>query len=218
MSENRLKIEDNEEYARKLTDIVRVWLDRPRNGIHVSDLLFPRASYFNKISPQPLTDREVGYFIAGRGHHEIVESLNGDKRFREKTVTWNGIEGTIDFLDKVPTEIKTTRSQSTATPDKLSKHYLDQLGYYCAMMDSNIGRLIIFYLGARETDPDGKRIMTPKFKVFDINYPDLEGIKKDMLSRKDLLVKAVETKDFTSLPKCPEWKCTDCKYRDKCIV
>lgn len=218
MDEKTLKIEDNEEYARKLTDTVRTWLDKPRNGIHVSDLLFPRATYFSKISPQPLSDKEVGFFVAGRAHHEVIEALAGEKRFREQTVKWNGIEGNIDFIEDIPTEVKTTRAQTVATPEKLSKHYLDQLGYYCAMMNSNIGRLIIFYLGARETASDGKRIMTPKFKVFDIKYPDLEMIKKEMLRRKDILIEAVETRNFNSLPKCPEWKCIDCKYGDKCVV
>ncbi|MCG2717236.1 MAG: PD-(D/E)XK nuclease family protein [Nanoarchaeota archaeon] len=217
MSENGLKIEDNDAYAKCLTDTLRVWLDKPRNGIHVSDLLFPRATYFSKISPQPLTDKEVGYFVAGRAHHEVIEALAGNKRFRENTVTWNGIEGNIDFIENVPVEIKTTRAQTVASPEKLNKHYLDQLGYYCAMTDSNNGRLVIFYLGARETASDGKRVMTPKFKVFDIKYPDLESIRKDMISRKDLLMNAVKTKDFTSLPKCPEWKCGSCKYRDKCV-
>ena len=57
---------------------VKAWLTkRPRSqdGWHVSDLLYPRKAYFQRLDPKPMTDVQAGYFIAGHGHHHVVEAI-----------------------------------------------------------------------------------------------------------------------------------------------
>ncbi len=211
-----VQITENQLYEKLLVDKVRHWLSKIRKEIHVSDLLFLRQAYFNKTVPLPITDEEVGYFTAGKAHHGLIEALQGAEEYREVDVEFEGIKGTIDFIENIPTEIKTTRAMTIAKEEEISEHYITQLGFYCAMTNSQEGKLIIFYLNVREKTPEGKKLV-PKFKVYNIRYPDLETIKEDMRKKYNLLKNALETENFEELPKCPEWICKRCKYRELCL-
>jgi CRISPR/Cas system-associated exonuclease Cas4 (RecB family) len=210
------KIDENPAQAGAVVSHVRWYLSRPREGIHVSDLLFPRRAYFSRKHPEvELTEEEVGRFIAGRGHHQIIQALTTSPEFREVPVRWEGISGHIDIYKEVPVEIKTTRAMKVAAKEELSPHYIEQLGMYCALANVKRGQLLLLHLGIREA---GKQGMTPKLVVYDAAFDHLDAIRREMLERKDALVKALEGDDPKDIIPCPEWMCDGCKYAEFCRV
>ena len=153
-----------------LYDAVRGYLTRtPRTGIHVSDLLLPRKAYWARVDPKPPSRREVLYFIAGRGHEEVLVALAGLKTHHKVRGEWSGPEDDpyppgegiryeMDVLYEgeghppIPFEIKTTRRPKVIdAKDVLVEHALavDQLGRYCSIRDLPTGYLIELHLMAR---------------------------------------------------------------------
>ena len=67
----------NQANEKWIVERVKTYLNKqPRgDGVHVSDLVHPRKAYWKKIDPRPMTDDEAGYFVAGRGHHEVIEAI-----------------------------------------------------------------------------------------------------------------------------------------------
>lgn len=77
-----MKIKRSKKMERKILDKIKAHLNRaPRSkdNWHVSDLLYPRKSYWQRKDPQPMTDLQALYFTAGRAHHEVVEAMLGPK-------------------------------------------------------------------------------------------------------------------------------------------
>src|SRR5215510_8151345 len=54
---------------------------RPRSdkGWHVSDLLYARKTFWRRVDPKPMTTEEALYFVAGHGHHNILEACLGKR-------------------------------------------------------------------------------------------------------------------------------------------
>lgn len=177
--------------------------------IHVTDLVYClREAYYRKTDPQPPTETELMFFVDGSRRHFIIEDLSGQES--EIEMIWNGVRGTVDILDKVPIEIKTTRANNA-----LPTHYFKQLGYYCAMQDSETGLLLIQRLNNREAPWEFWRVKwTPQ---------EIKTMKNEILEKRDLLEKALKTNDSAILPKSDlldddgkPWKCRYCKYVEKC--
>lgn len=210
------EVEENKALRDKIILRARQFLGRPRSGIHVSDLLFPRRAYFTKKHPEvKLTEREVGYFIAGRAHHEVIEALAVSPEYHEQSVEWNGIRGCIDVYNDMPVEIKTTRAMKIRGGRELVDeypHYFEQIGMYCAMARCNRGWLLIFYLNARENNSN-----TPKLVAHEVRFEDLGAIRREMAERKRVLEEALIKNDPGILPQCPGWMCRDCKYQEFCL-
>ncbi len=74
-------------------------LDEP---LHVSDLLNPRWAYFQRVMPRPITDDELGYFIAGRGHEDALWRLHGYQQGEQRIAY--GISFRPDFYTSIPIE------------------------------------------------------------------------------------------------------------------
>ena len=217
----RFKIRQNPAAQRAFLDQARSYLQRPKVGLHVSDLVLPRKAFCHRKYDIGISDDEVGYFLGGRGHHDIIEFLATLPEYREVKVEMEGIKGTIDMYRDVPIEIKTTRSPEVKAPYKLAyehPEYFRQLGYYCTMVSKSKGQLWLFYLGAREWDEVLRRSRTvPRILIYDVEFEDLEEIRREMLERKNLLLRALETGDPSGLPLCPSWMCRRCKYRSFCF-
>ena len=212
-----IEVEVNRTQQEAMVAALKTFLSRPRTGISVSDLLFPRKTFYSrKHTEVEVTEDEMGYFIAGRGHHDIIGILTTTDEFTEVKVEWEGIKGHIDIYEDVPIEVKTTRLNRIATREELirnNSHYFEQLGMYCAMTNHNVGRLLLFYLGVK----NGDNKTLPKLVVYDVTYKDMGGIRKEMLERKKLLEDAFSADSAEKLPMCPKWMCQRCKYREFCL-
>ena len=199
-------IKKDDELIRDLLDSLRRE-NKPRDGIHVSDLIFClKESFFRRKNPIPPTDIQLGYFLDGARRHVLIQNLHGAEA--EKQVENYGIHGTIDILDGFPIEIKTTRWLK----DDVPPHYLRQLAYYMVLTDKRRGKILIHNLNAKKD--------SPVFVSFDVTLTEkeFEEHKKDLLARKARLELALMNDSVENLSTPNEaWKCSTCQYKIRCL-
>ncbi|MEM3452502.1 MAG: hypothetical protein QW835_02615 [Candidatus Hadarchaeum sp.] len=196
---------------------IKRYLSHGREGIHVSSLIYPLKHYYRAKYPDiAVSDRLVGFFVAGKGHHAIIQMLASQPQYREVTIEWMGIRGTVDIFDDRVIEIKTTRLTKLLTPERVAAEHAEwitQLSYYMAMSNCLRGQLWLFYLGVREKDQPRT---SPAFQIFDVFPGDVEAIRAEMLGRKQLLERALANNNPSILPPCPPWMCRDCEFNHLC--
>jgi CRISPR/Cas system-associated exonuclease Cas4 (RecB family) len=189
---------------------------KPRPEVHVSDLVYcSRQSVFRKLNPKPNTERELSYFSAGRGHHDILEGLHGAEREVERE--WNEVQAHYDLLDKTVLEIKTTRSFKR----DIKPHWIRQLAYYCAIENQTTGKLVILYLMPVRATKKNPNPSPDMIETYTISFPDIDAVRRDLLERRDQLLKALDAKNPALAPNVrsdPEnsWLCRNCQYRTEC--
>lgn len=222
-----MKIARDEEKERWLLDRVKGWLNRhPRSGIHVSDLLYPRKTYWRRVDPKPMTDVEAGYFIAGQGHHFIVEAIiEGDKKGKGAdagTHEWEGIYYSPDSrLQLDPTEFKTSRAKYGPKNDDeetLLKEYvlyLKQLFPYMAIEGRTKGNLIILYLNLKNKELN-KTVPQFRWYTVELTPEEIEQWRTKLKIAKARLETAIAANDHKALPLCPPFMCIDCLWKKKC--
>lgn len=202
---------------------------QPRaKGIHVSDLLKPRKAYWGRRDPQPMTDHEAGYFVAGRGHHEVIEAIiEGSKKVGTADAgshVWKGINYSPDMKTPHPQEIKTSRARFGPRNDTQRElaseyqHYLEQLTAYMAIDNDTEGGLLVFYLAKEQ---EGTKQTKPEFRWYKVTLTkaELGQRQAELLANKALLEKALKSKSkaaHRALPRCPQWLCRGCTWAPKC--
>jgi hypothetical protein len=183
--ERKMRITRNLDKEKVILTALRESFDEPRTGVHLSDLLHPRQAAFKRIMPLPLTESEILYFLAGRGHEEVFARLAG-VTVGASTVKYVKIPGFVageprikhgimyrpDFRwDTKPTEFKTRRA-NLAKPGEESRvydHYLEQLRGYCALDSQPYAQLIVFsLLEGRSGDPLNPT--HPELAVYDVQF------------------------------------------------
>ena len=198
-----MKFESHVELKNRLIESLKKKYGKDRVGIHVSDLIYClREVYFRRNNPQPITETELMFFVDGAERHRILEDLVDYEA--EKTIFFEGVTGTIDLIYGGPVEIKTTRANNSLPP-----HYFKQLGFYCAMINSQVGFFIIQRLNNRDTPWEFIRVNWTR--------EDLENLRNELRLKSSLLKEALEKKNPAILPKCEMfWKCKYCQHKDSC--
>ena len=206
---------------RKILDKIKEYLSkapRSQDKWHVSDLLYPLKAFWQRIDPQPMTDLQALYFIAGRAHHGILEACLGpekeDKRADAGEFEKHGIYYSPDLRMPYPWEIKTSRAMfEPKDPATGYEGYLKQLHSYQAMDETDKGGLLVFYLTLKN---GFKRL--PALRFYQVMLDKKERAKKvaQMKALAKQLTEAVKKKDHKKLPLCPEWLCRDCVWFSKC--
>ncbi len=211
-----------------LLDKVKTWLQaQPRaEGIHVSDLVYPLKGYWRRVDPQPISDAEAGYFVAGQGHHYVLEAIIGGSEKVGKadggTYEWEGIYYSPDIETPSPVEIKTSRARfapkSEAHRSLATEYatYLKQLTAYMAIRNQTQGDLIVFYLNLQNSERDKRS--TPRFRWYrvELTEEELAHARHTLLVIKQDLEQAVSWKDPSALQPCPDWLCRSCVWATKC--
>ena len=118
-----------------------------------------------------------------------------------------GVVGRIDIYEDIPTELKTTTNLSGET-DLLKKrpYYIEQLGFYCSMVKSLEGRVVIYQRGAT---------LGESLNAYRVRFLDYARIIEELKRRRDLLLEAIAKMDPTKLPLC-QWNSTNCDYSSVC--
>ena len=194
--------------------------DDPRT-VHVSELTFClREAALHRLNPEPMTPRKVGFFLAGRAYHGLLEGLD-DAEHHEAQVMGerDGIKiiGTIDSLGAIVTEIKSSRSDAGDIP----QHYFRQTFYYMALKNQTEGRILIFRtkLQYRDDPLDVYRIsLTPdELEKWRENLWRRAKLYSDALAKySGGAAKPQKCQDLRELPMVEEtmdWKCRICAYR-----
>lgn len=198
-----------------------------REGIHASDLLNPRKSFFKWLTGAKGTeDRLVNMFIVGQLAHAIIEVVyagTGDYLTHGSdagTQYYKELRYSPDILAHKggPAEIKTTRSfyppdQAYLPDDETFHAYLEQLMIYMAAEGKTIGRLILLYLNMKI---NGKT--EPQFYIWTVETSEgaLSAYRVVMEREMAALARAKDTKDHTSLRLCRAFMCTDCPFFEQC--
>lgn len=216
-------MEDPEMHDR-IIETCKVWLNKEdRLGeIHVSDVMDPRQAVMKRKYGNRMNERQVMLFISGRSYHELIEALVDNNQLnREVEVRWNGIVGHIDATpDGITFEFKSNRGFKVYDIDNISKRYVRNLGYYVAMVNHNVaeaeGILGILYINAKD-----KLTGAPPLKTYRVRYNDLDAIRFDMLTRKQMIEDAIiNTDNLHKLPNCNNgefgnWSmCDGCLYQE----
>ena len=210
---------------------IKVWLNRrPRStkGFHVSDLLDPRKTFWGRVKPLPMTDKQALFFVAGHGHHNVLEAILGPKqKLAGKSDAGefekHGILFSPDMRFKTgPVEIKTSRAMyikadEEQDPIDVYKGYLKQEGSYQALMGSRTGKLLVLFLGA-VLDKADKWKKTPQLRQYNVIVEPVEQKKivASLLQRAKNLTAAIKKKKWADLPLCDDWKCRDCGWFKDC--
>ncbi len=173
-----------------------------RQSISVTDLVALRPAFYDRVRPdiEPGLERKE-LMLRGSGFHEQFGRAVSREEYLEQFVEMEGITGRIDIYEQQPLELKTTRSGIQA--EELASRrpsWLEQLGMYCAMVDREHGRLLVYNRGG----PD-------HLLAFSMRFPDLPAVQSEMSVRRDLLAKALEDGSPDSLPVCP-WSGKGCIY------
>ena len=223
----KLTITRNEKAEQGLIDKTRTWLEKDskdRKGIHASDLLDPRKSYFDKLNPQPITNRMAGHFFVGKTLHAFfLSALHGEDgvnwksdggSFTDKTL---GISYSPDWMaDGIPGELKTSRGKYEMSHSDLSM-YLEQLLIYMVGKNSLRGRLVVLMLNLPA--PRGEMFGTyPQYRAYRIETTKagLAAFKKQLIKTRKTLEKALKTKKHAELPLCRQFKCMGCPHWTAC--
>ena len=175
-------------------------------NISVTDLVNVRQAYWRRVRPEVKLDMErTAEMLAGSGFHDAFNWKVSSEEWVEQTVVFQDIVGRIDIYEESPLELKTTKS--LIEPDEIGvmrPSYVEQLGLYCAMVEKPDGHILIYNRGK------GRPLVGAS-----VHFENLKGIQKEMLLRRDLLRKALESRDPSPLPACP-WKGRGCVYEGVC--
>lgn len=162
-----------------------------RDGIHLSDLLNPRRSYWARVLPMPPTDDEVLYWTAGRGHEDALGRIAGLDSTPQQFYAVEGGEAISyrpDFTwQGLKAEFKTRRANLAQEGEETVVYdsYLDQILGYCSIENERRATLIVFsLLEGRSNDP--LRPTHPEIRVYDVEFTqqELDNKREELLTRR----------------------------------
>lgn len=186
--------------------IQKNWGDGSRDGIHASDLLAPRKAYWSKVCPKPNTLTEIMYFLSGLAIEKGLSDLLGIEH--TESHEFNGITYTPDFFIDGITELKSRRAYlpDDGKEQEVYSHYISQIVKYVAFEGKERGNLVVFALS--EKADDGKKT-EPKLVAYRLEFDndELTEARESSVRLKHLLLEALDTKDPSLLPQCPQWMC-----------
>ena len=209
----------------ELLEKARAWLakDERAEGWHATDFLDLRLAFWQRVDPQPITDRLVTIFLVGKILHAFVLGSLSDEvdlgktdeggRFNEEL----GITYSVDYLkDGIPSEFKSSRSFYEPKDVEDLSIYLEQLLVYMVSTESCEGKLWVLYLNLR----DSNKKTSPTFRCFaaTVSKEELVEVKEYLKLVKSSLERALSTGNYRELDLCREFKCgsSNCVWFHKC--
>lgn len=216
-----MKVALNREKAKKILEDLRTeLLSESREGVHASDLLYPRKAYWRKVQPLPPTDDEVCTWLAGRAHHYfLVKAVAHVDDSQEASLYSEDLE--IQFspdLLSLEGEFKTSRRwavpKNEAEATVLAGYYKDQCLTYAVALKIQHFTLYVLFLSVKNKQTGSN---TAAFKVYDLTFTEEEVAAKreELIQTRKLLLDAVAAKDCSQLPLCPEKFCYRLRGRGK---
>lgn len=176
---------------------------------HVSDLVFPRKTYYDLLEGRKITDEAIGFWFFGKAVGAEIQRVLGPK-FAEVEAKWEKVVAHIDHKEKVLVEIKSSRKWTI--PETPSPHYTRQVGYYCAMTGTKSAKILVVYPTAGRTWK-GDKSSTVDIAAWEVSFSpkELELIRKDMRQTIEEIKYAAKKRNPNNLPPCPKWLLKDYK-------
>jgi CRISPR/Cas system-associated exonuclease Cas4 (RecB family) len=237
-------IRKNDEFTTLLQNKLKERYEQRRrldNKVHVSDIIPTsclRKQYYSRKLPEldVISNETVQHFVRGEASELVITSL-ADLGVSQSELEMDGLTGRPDIMNSdIIVELKDTmNAQRLNITDDKFKSYLRQLLYYLVITGIEKGIISIKYnikeLKWIKSDIHGDYF----FRPFNSKPPEIESweiflstnditreiLKNEMIRRKNLFLKALETEDVTVLPRLPEKmrnkKCPWCKFYDICM-
>jgi len=207
--------EDTETYNKVMSEMrERLRIDQPREGTHVSDLVFclRKAWMLKQLDKTPegrfaytgqTPDETVLVWMVGHSH----EAIFGQGLARGQPIEADGIVGTPDFWDEALIEMKSTRMSAKKTPEDMG-HYVAQVASYCAMQGLLEGRLYVLHLMG-DYSRDGP--ISAKLRIWKLQFKpkDLKAWWEELLLRRNVVLGKI----MPAPAPCWEWECGYCAVR-----
>src|SRR3990167_9563834 len=205
----------------------RLKLDKPREGIHVSDLIYclRKAWVLRRLGQDRAAvlgetpDEQALVFIIGHSHEALFTKpqLPGGPAERD------GITGTTDcfwWWDGLVGEWKSTRASAKKTPEEM-QHYLAQVAAYCAITETTEARLAILHImgdywhHTQEGREEG-RGPSAMLRIWNLRFTqeELDAFWAERLERRDRLhLEEMPPLESDVSPSWDEWECGYCPVR-----
>jgi len=172
--------------------------------VYITDICSPciRMSFYSRKYREvaSLTDKMFLMWMGTKLHETNFSDM------AEYSFEYEGIRGRVDeIVDDIVIEKKMVRK----LPDTPYEHHLKQVGYYIVCLRElglNIKRGILLYFDRAE--------LRCKGFLVELENGEYEKLKKEMLERRDILLKAFEE----DKPPKPErgWICKYCEFAKRC--
>jgi hypothetical protein len=193
-------------------------LARPRikkEGIRVTDLVFPRKAYFASKTPDASDDDSSSKLESfdryGLVRELISRGLAGKGELTRRRIEHGPIRDRVLIHKGMATAVRVSEFrepvQRWQLPDTF-RHYVLRLGFDAALANTPRGRLVVYYRNASSEDA--------KLMVYDIFFKDLEPLRGEAERRAELLELAEAKGAHEMLPACPAWMFKFCAYKDRC--
>jgi hypothetical protein len=206
-----VQVRENAALAGRLMDGIASAPQQRRLILH--DLVWPRRAAYRRTSEaeEDETPEDRMASLQRRGFEETLNDaiwfgFPGEcKRVR---VAFGPIAASVMQLRGVPTLLRSPRGQREMVDRRrlgeVFPHYVDRLGFECALVGSERGRLIVYY----------PAIPDDKFMAYDVWFRDLGAIRGEMERRLSLLMSGAPP---GALPACqPPWVAKFCSFAPEC--
>lgn len=185
----------------------------PREGLALNDIVFPRRAAYRRLGASGKDEDDAGDRMASlqqRGFQAALEDViwygiaGASRRVK---LLFGQIKASVVLFRGVPMILRTNKQRKMIERGRLSEdvpHYLDRLGFECALVGSERGRLVIYYSAIPED----------KFMVYDVWLKDLPAIRAEMERRVALLEGGAPPAE---VPPCrPGWMARFCPFAPEC--
>jgi CRISPR/Cas system-associated exonuclease Cas4 (RecB family) len=202
----------------------KLGVGKPREGTHVSDLLYCSLKSWAKKQLGLLPDAagllgedddQVLVWVVGRSH----EDMFGGDFIHGMPEEKDGIIGTIDFAGERLIEAKSTRYSSKKWLDEMP-HYIAQAASYAYMHDQTEVNVLVFHIQGdyyHQTKEGKAKKAGPKahLRIYKVRFEKKELKKwwRELQRRKGIYEGAEKPKveEYPELIPVYEWECGFCK-------
>ena len=207
-----VRVNENAALAERLMESIT--FDKPGPEIKLNDLVFPRKAAFRRAPGEDEEEPDARERMASLQRQGFDEILNDAVWYgfpgqsRRIRATIGSVRASILIFRDAPTILRTNKGQKEMIERKrlaeVFPHYIDRLGFECAVADRPRGRLVVYY----------SLIPDDKFMVYDVWFKELAAIRAEMERRLALLESGAPP---DQLPACqPSWMIKFCQWRDRC--
>ena len=206
-----MKVETANFLTQLFINEIKKEVEKDRDGIHVTDILYPRRKVLDEIYGREVSSKDVYKWLRGKWIHIYLQNIlsryfGGEA---EHVVVYEGVTGHIDYFLSGRNEVVEIKT-SYAKNEYVKEIAIWQLKLYMAMKNVKRGIVVIIHMRGDNI------IGMDEYKV-ELEEGEIEETRDFIRERAKWIREAIERKDPALAPKCVfEWKCKSCRWMHMC--